>query len=177
MKKYYTDYVSNFKVKDNKKEAEELEYSGDYYEFILSYNEYQKMRIIILLTVIITASIFILVGFLNNSGSFCIYVLLPYICILLPLTYLIRSYIRIPKEKKKMEYAIYDKCYIRVKFSLVGLITASLTTVIGNFIFIVRNVNHIIFMKEVSFCIANILIVILSILLLIYHNRIVCEKQ
>jgi uncharacterized membrane protein len=177
VKKYLEDYVPDTKVIDKGKLINEVKYMGDYYEYRLSSAEYKKMRIIILIALVITTFIFAATGFLNNSGSRCIYVLLPYICMFLPLTYLFRSYIRIPKELQRMEYAIYDKCYNRVKFSLVGIIAASITTVMGDIIFIIRNARDIALMKEVSFCIANIVIVVISILLLKYHNRIVCEKQ
>jgi hypothetical protein len=177
VKKYSKDYIVDSQKIYKGNKLDEIQYTGDYYVFQLNTVEYKKMRIIILEYLIFLTVLYVTGGMLNNSGSFCVYVLLPYICIILPLSYLGRSYIRIPKEIKKMEYVIYDKCYNRVKFSIVGIITASITTVIGDVIFILRNMMNIIILKEVIFCIINVCIVVTSILLLQYHNRIVCEKQ
>ncbi len=176
MKRYITDYVQDFKEKSNGKVMQEVKYAGDYYEYSLTVTEYNKMRKVILIALVMSTVSYLPAGFLNNSGSFCFYVLLPYITIILPLTYLLRAYIRIPRELQKMEFAIYDKSYNRVKFSLVGIIATSLTTVIGDFIFIIRNFAEIAIIKEVVFCATITVMGIIAILLLRYHNRIVCNK-
>lgn len=176
MKKYIQDYVPDSKVKDNGKIIQEVKYAGDYYEYSLSAIEYQRMRRVILIALVMITVIYLPAGFLNNSGSFCFYVLLPYITIFLPLTYLLRAYIRTPRELQRMEFAIYDKSYLRVKFSLVGIIATSLATVVGDIVFIVRNVSEIALVKEVVFCIGIIVILVIAILVLRYHNRIVCDK-
>jgi hypothetical protein len=95
----------------------------------------------------------------------------------LPLVYLLRAYYRIPREVQKIEYAIYDKSYLRLKNSVVGMIATSITTALGDIIFIIRNASEIALSKEIIFFIANIMIAVISILLLRYHNRIVCDKQ
>lgn len=166
MNKYRKDY----------KGINEISYTGDYYEFHLTDAEYKKMRSLIFASMIVFVLIFAAAGFLNNRGSFCIYVLLPYLCIFLPLTFLIRGYIRIPKQSQPMEYAIYDKCYNRVKFSFVGIMMASMAAGIGDVVFIIKNAQEINLIKEGSFCIANIAIAGISIFLLRYHNRIVCGR-
>lgn len=163
-------------IKDYVPASNHVNYTGDYYEFHLSDEAYHTMRIIILLGLTAISFLFVVTGFLNNRGSFCIYVLIPYLCILLPLTFLIRGYLRIPQKPQSMEYAIYDKCYNRIKFSLVGLILASITTILGDCLFILRNASEILLMKEMIFCVSSIAIAVISILLLRYHNRIVCEK-
>lgn len=166
MNKYRKDY----------KVINEISYTGDYYKFQLTDAEYKKMRMVIFAAIIVQTLIFAAAGFLNNKGSFCIYVLFPYLCIFLPLTFLIRGYIRIPKQSQPMEYAIYDKCYNRVKFSIVGIMIASTATGIGDVVFIIKYALEIDLIKEGSFCIANILIAGISVFLLRYHNRIVCGR-
>ncbi|WP_124065930.1 hypothetical protein [Clostridium sp. E02] len=166
MNKYRKDY----------KGIDEICYIGDYYKFHLTNAEYKKMRIVIFAAIIALVLIFAAAGFLNNKGSFCIYVLFPYLCIFLPLTFLIRGYRRIPKQSQPMEYAIYDKCYNRVKFSIVGIMMASMAAGIGDVVFLIKYAQEIDLIKEGSFCIANILIAGISIFLLRYHNRIVCGR-
>lgn len=177
MKKYYKDYSTDAKESANGKVTDKVKYTGDYYKYQLSNSEYNRMRMAILLVLVAFIIIYVGLGFLNNSGSRCFYVLFPYICMFLPLVYLLRSYYRIPREVQKIEYAIYDKSYLRLKYSVVGMIATSITTVVGDIIFIIRNTNEIILSKEIIFCIANIMIAVISVLLLRYHNRIVCDKQ
>lgn len=135
------------------------------------------MKKVILTCALVIGILFFLAGLLNNNGSFCFYVMLPYLCILLGLIYLCFGYFSIPKTLQKMEYALYDKSYLKVKFSIVGLIAASITVVIGDTVFIIRNANAINLLKEMSFLSLNLIIAVISILTLVYHNRIVCEKS
>lgn len=176
-KKYYKDYVSDSKAEDKGKTADELKYTGDYYEYRLSNTDYKRMRTIIRISVAIFIVIYVALGFLNNNGSRCFYVLMPFICMFLPLTYLLRSYLRIPKELQRIEYAIYDKSYLRLKYSVVGMIGTSITTVLGDIVYIIRNASEIVMPREILFVMSNIMIVVISIILLQYHNRIVCDKQ
>lgn len=166
MNKYRKDYVV----------MNEISYTGDYYKFHLTDAEYKRMRKVIFTAIIIQTLLFVAAGFLNNRGSFCFYVLFPYLCIFLPLTFLIRGYLRIPKQLQPMEYAIYDKCYNRVKFSIVGILIASMAAGIGDVVFIIKYVLEIDLIKESCFCIANIAIAGISVFLLGYHNRIVCGR-
>jgi c-di-AMP phosphodiesterase-like protein len=177
VKKYYKDYSTDAKETNNGKVTDEVKYTGDYYKYQLSNSEYKRMRTTILLVLVAFIILYVGLGFLNNSGSRCFYVLLPYICMFLPLVYLLRAYYRIPREVQKIEYAIYDKSYLRLKNSVVGMIATSITTALGDIIFIIRNASEIALSKEIIFFIANIMIAVISILLLRYHNRIVCDKQ
>jgi hypothetical protein len=176
VQKYYKDYVSDEKITKAGKVVKEMKYTGDYYEYHLSAKEYKQMRKVMLSCILTNVILFVLIGLLNNSGSFCFYVLLPYLCILLGVIYLCFGYFHIPKSLQKMEFAIYDKSYLKVKFSIVGLVAASTTTVIGDAVFILRNVNEIDLWKEILFWSLSLLITIISTLTLIYHNRIVCKK-
>lgn len=175
MRKYYKDYESE-EVTTNGKIENKVRYNGDYYEYHLSIKEYQKLRKIVLATIVAGMALFFLAGVQNNPGSFCFYVLLPYICILLGLIYLVFGYFSMPRKLQKMEFATYDKSFLKLKFSLVGMVAASSTSVIGDIVFMIRNAKDIVMGKEVIFLILNVLLLILSVITLIYHNRIVCEK-
>lgn len=175
-KRYLKDYISDSKITKNGRIANEVKYIGDYYEFQLEEKEYKKMRLILLGSTLLIFVLFLLAGLLNGDGSFKFYILMPYICIFLPLLFLLQGYLSTPRKRKQMEYAVYDRSYLKVKFSLVGLIAASSVTVLGDIVFIFREIKQINLTYEISFCILNLAIVIISIATLIYHNRIVCEK-
>ncbi|PXV96109.1 hypothetical protein C8E03_101742 [Lachnotalea glycerini] len=177
MKKYYKDYTADLKVTDDGKIVRKVKYVGDYYEYRLDEKEYRKMRGILFGTVILDLILFVLAGLLNSDGSFQFYILLPYMFSLLPMIFLLWGYISIPKKKKIMEYSIYDKSFLRVKFSLVGILAAGTVTTLSDIIYIVSSKNKIHLLNEIGFCIFNLIIVILSMTVLFYHNCIVCNKR
>lgn len=176
MQKYYKDYVSEEKITQDGKVVTEVTYRGDYYEYHISKEEYKNLRKKILFTTIIISILFFLAGLINNKGSFSLYVVLPYLCILPGLFYLIFGYIRMPKKLQKLSYAIYDQSYLKIKFALVGTIAASITTLVGDTVFIAKSVNEIGLVREIGFWLIHLMIAIVTSIMLKCHNRIVCEK-
>lgn len=176
MQKYYKDYVSEEKITQDGKVVTEVTYRGDYYEYHLSKEEYRNLRKRIVLTTVVIGILFLLAGSINNNGSFSLYVVLPYLCLLPGLFYLIFGFIRMPRKLEKINYAIYDQSYLKVKFALVGIIAASITTLVGDTIFIINNYKEIGLVRELGFWLIHLVIALVSIVLLRYHNRIVCEK-
>lgn len=176
MQKYYKDYVSEEKITQDGKVVTEVTYRGDYYEYHLSKEEYRNLRKRIVLTTVVIGILFFLAGSINNNGSFSLYVVLPYLCLLPGLFYLIFGFIRMPRKLEKINYAIYDQSYLKVKFALVGIIAASITTLVGDTIFIINNYKEIGLVRELGFWLIHLVIALVSIVLLRYHNRIVCEK-
>lgn len=176
MQKYYKDYVSEEKITQDGKVVTEIIYRGDYYEYHLSKEEYKNLRKKILFTTLTIVLLFILAGSINNKGSFSLYVVLPYLCILPGLFYLIFGYIRMPKKLQKLNYSFYDQSYLKIKFALVGIIAASITTLVGDSVFLIKNLNEIGLASEIGFWLIHFMTAIVSGFMLRYHNRIVCEK-
>lgn len=176
MQKYYKDYVLEEKITQDGKVVTEVTYRGDYYEYHLSKEEYKNLRKKILLTTLAIGVLFLFAGTINNKGSFSLYVVLPYLCVLPGLFYLIFGSIRMPKKLEKLNYAIYDQSYLKIKFALVGIIAASITTLVGDTIFIINNFKEIGLARELGFWLIHLMIAIVSSIMLKYHNRIVCEK-
>lgn len=176
MQKYYKDYVAEEKKTQDGKVVTKITYRGDYYEYHLSNEEYKNLRKKILFTTLTIGILFFLAGFINNKGSFSLYVVLPYLCILPGLFYLVFGYIRMPQKLQQLNYAIYDQSYLKIKFALVGTIAASITTLVGDSVFIIKKLNEIELAREIGFWLIHLIIAIVSSLMLRYHNRIVCEK-
>lgn len=176
MKKYYKDYVSEPKPDKNGKVKKSVTYVGDYYEYQLTQENYQKFRNIVLATAVIHSILYLIAGLLNNDGSRCFYVLISYVGMLLPTIYFWTAVFGMKRLPEKMEFVTYDKTICRLKRTSTAILVMAVLTILGDGIFIVQKAGSIQIEKELFFLILNIVIGVFISVYINYQSRICCDK-
>ena len=142
-KKYVEDYQLFLDKTKSGKVKEKLEYTGKYYWFSLDDKQMLRFKIIFGSIIILELALFILMGVINNDGSRILYVLLPYVCGIMPFYYLISAFFSMPVKPVEMEFVQYDTSYVRSKKSAVGIMVCMALAGFGDIIFVVRNMAKI----------------------------------
>lgn len=160
--KYSKDYETHEETQ-GEKTKKTLVYKGKYYKFDLSKEELKKMKIIYSIFCGLTVLSFLIVGAQNTEGSRKFYIILPYIFTFLPIFYEIMGTIKLVTNKPKMTLVEYDTSVKRIRRSSIGILILSLSSSIGEIVFLIANkitdirslefrfLSGILFMSLISF--------------------------
>ena len=181
MKKYKLDYRVETELHENKKPTKQIIYTGTYYYFsILEAEKKKTIKKQFFLTITILC-FFLIGGMLNNGGSRMFYIVLPYICLFLPIVYLLMGVVNFITTPPKMEFGTYDKSIMRIKRTSKGIKWISSYVFIGNCIFLISQGKDLDWFSESTFLFINAMMFIQSFLLNKEINSIdktiIVEKQ
>lgn len=160
MKKYKLDYRVETEIQAKGKPIREIIYMGDYYSLAISDEERKKTIKVQSFLVGIMVMFFILGGLINNDASWEFYVMLPYICLFLPIAYLIMGLVGVMKIPHKMENATYDQSIARVVKTSKIVKWISSYVVIADVLFMLINRQSIAWLREIVFlCIVAVIFI------------------
>lgn len=171
-KKYVEDYKLFLDKTSEGKVKEKLEYTGKYYWFNLDNKQMLRFKILFGSILMVELTLFILMGVINNDGSRILYVLLPYVCGIMPFYYLISAFFAMPGKQMDMEYVQYDTSYVRSKKSAVGIMVCMALAGMGDIIFVVRNMAEIEIKKEFVFFLLSFLIFLLNFIFIKFETKV-----
>lgn len=171
-------FVRDYKRKDGENQ---FSYVGDYYIFCMEKTEKKRRSIFQVLFAVLQMILLVVAGLLNSPGSYKIYIVLPYLCMILPLIYYIMGAVRFARIPEKMEKHQYEETLLRMMKSVLAVFFLSVFTVGADGIFLMRNRDKMEVMPEALFLGIMIFLAVMDYTALRYHNqmqkRIVVEKQ
>ena len=173
--KYSKDYESQI-IKQGNKTKTNLVYKGNYYSYNLSEKKYQRLKWSYLFFDLLFLATFIFIGCLNTIGSRQIYIILPYLFTFLPIFYEIMGTITLMKTKAKLTYVEYDTSVLRIKRSTIGILVFSVSSAIGEVIFLVLNRNSNISNLEYMFLSGVLFMSVSSFLFLQLQSKYKCSE-
>lgn len=135
MKKYKKHYEMQAEVKENGKIDHKIVYKGQYYCYQCDEMRLKNMKRIFVGILGILSVILVGMGLINNPGSRRFEITIPYVCCYLPLVYAWLGLFRIIIAPKRMSYVDYDKGYVRLRKSTVGLFVFSVLIMVGELLF------------------------------------------
>lgn len=160
MKKYKIDYRVETEIQAKGKPIQEIIYIGDYYNLEISDDDYKKTKKIQSFFVLLIVAFYILGGLVNNDGSWEFYVMLPYVCLFLPIAYLIMGFIGIINMPSIMERATYDQSVDRMVKTSKIVKWISSYVLIADLLFMLINIQNIAWIREIVFlCIVFVLFI------------------
>lgn len=170
-------------VQDYKRKAgeEKFSYVGDYYIFYMEEAEKKRRAVFQVLFATLQLVLLVVAGLLNSPGSYKVYIVLPYLCMILPLIYYIMGAVGFARIPEKMEKHQYEVTMFRMMKSILAIFFLCVFTVCADGIFLMNNKNEIDAMTEILFWGIMIVLAVMDYVALVYHNRlqkrVVVEKQ
>lgn len=162
--RYSSDYEvleTEHQGKKKIKYKTELVYKGKYYIVETKQDLAKKLQVIQMISMLLIACIYGFLGFLNHGGSHVIYVSLPYIIIFLPIYYGIMGSVKYLNVSNRMTTMEYERSVIRLKKSSLLILIFSITTCIGQSIYLIRNGKKASNQLELLFLLGMIFIIFL----------------
>lgn len=160
-------------VKDYKKTEGEQPYTyvGDYYIFSMEEKEKKKHSLYQILFAVLQLLLLVAAGLLNSPGSYKVYIVLPYLCMVLPLFYYIMGSAGMAKVPQRMEGQQHEKTLFRCFKSIVALFLLSVLTVCVDAVFFFKNRKEIGNMPEGLFLGIMLLMAVMNYAALVYQHR------
>lgn len=160
-------------VQDYKRKLGEdkFSYEGDYYIFHIEETEKKKRCAVQIIFVVVQMILIVAAGLLNSPGSYKAYIVLPYLCMILPLIYYMMGavgFIRIPERMEKHQY---EATIFRMMKSIVAVFFLCVFTVVADGVFLIRNKDTIDAVSEGIFLVVMVVLAIMDYAALIYHNK------
>lgn len=161
-------FVRDYKRKDGKNQ---FIYVGDYYIFSMKDAEKKKRCIFQLLFSVLQLILLVAAGFLNSPGSYKAYIVLPYLCMMLPLIYYMTGSVGFAGAPEKMEKLQYERTLFRMLKSAVAEFFLSILVVCADAIFFIRNRKEIGIMPEGLFLGIMLILAVMSYRAVVYHHQ------
>lgn len=163
-KKFVQDYK-------RKEQGQQFVYVGDYYILSMEEAEKKKRSVFQILFAAVQLMLLVAAGFLNSPGSYKVYIVLPYLCMILPLLYYIIGAFGFARIPEKMEKIQYEKSIFRMLKSAVAVFFLNIFTVCTDAVFFLSKRNEIEAMPEGLFLGIMILLAGMNYVALRYHHR------
>lgn len=171
-------FIQDYRKKDGK---ELFEYVGDYYIFKMDKAEKRKHTIYHILYAVLHLLLLLAAGFLNSPGSYKIYIVLPYLCMVLPLLYYLMGAAAFAKAPEKMEREQYEKSLFRMMKSVIAVFFLSIFIIGMDGIFLVTFQEEAGKRAETIFFGIMFVLAVMNYFALVYHNKqqkqVMIEKQ
>lgn len=170
-RRFVKDYVSNQEGK------ERFRYVGNYYIFSMEQDRRNKRCVQQLIFALVQLILIVTAGFLNSPGSYKLYIVLPYLSMILPLLYYVMGSISFRKAPTRMQRHEYDVSIFRLMKSVLGLFFLSFFTMVGDTVFLVLEADVVQQKAEIVFYIIMIILMIMNYIALLAHNRMMKQVQ
>lgn len=171
-------FVQDYKRKDGENQ---FSYVGDYYIFCMGKNEKRRRSILQVVFAVLQMVLLVAAGLLNSPGSYKIYIVLPYLCMILPLIYYIMGAVGFAHIPEKMEKHQYEVTLLRMMKSVLAIFFLCILTVGVDGIFLIKNKDKIGAIPESLFLGIMMVLAVMDYAALRYHNRmqkrVLVEKQ
>ena len=170
-KKFVKDYVSNPEGK------ERFRYTGDYYIFQMEEGQRKQRVLIQCLAAAAEAVLLLAAGMLNSPGSYQIYIVIPYICMILPVLYYLAGSIKLLKVPCRMERYQYEESLLRMMKAVIAGFFLSILTLLGDGVFLTFGQEDINKKTETLFFLLMVALAVINYMGLLYHNRMMKQVQ
>lgn len=171
-------FVQDYKRKDGENQ---FSYVGDYYIFCMEETEKRRRSVFQIVFALVQMFFLVVAGLLNSPGSYKVYIVLPYLCMILPLIYYIMGAVGFSRIPERMEKHQYEVTLLRMMKSVLAIFFLCIFTVGADGIFLIKNKDEIGAIPEALFFGIMIVLAVMDYAALIYHNRmqkgVVVEKQ
>lgn len=177
MKKYKKHYEVQSEINEKGKIAHNLVYKGEYYQYNLKEPVLRKMKLLYGVILGLLSVILVGMGLMNNPGSRRLEVTIPYVACYLPLVYAWLGAYRIMVSPRRMSYVDYDKGYMRLKKSSIGLFVFSVLTLFGEFVFWLLEKDEFSLHSEWLFLIGGLFFALILLAFLQIQRRFPCISE
>lgn len=133
-KKYLNDYTLDIKTDEDGKVANEYVYTADYYSFDLKEEETKSLRTHLLLYIVGITIAFLVPLFIYSTLSRVVYVILPYVLLLIPIYLLIQAITFLYRNNGLLKREERDKSFDRLKGIPIFTFFLLLLTIIGQIV-------------------------------------------
>ena len=159
------------------KYKKEIVYTGEYYTFNLSAKEKLRFQWISTVVYAFLSVVFGAIGVLNNDGSRMFYVVMPYVFLFLPLFYGWMGIFRLFTLNQPMTRIECDHSVERMKKSTLGILVMSITSGLGEIIYLFTHKNIENVRKEIFFLSGILFLTFSSLLVFQVQKKIVVKKE
>lgn len=154
----------------------EYKYTGAYYRFDLPAEKIGTMKLLYSAMALLTAILFIAAGFINNQGSRVIYVVLPYVALLLPIGFMLWDVAQIVLLKGDMTQKQYDCSVVQLRTVATASAILSFLASIGDIVYMAVSAGGEHLGKEILFLILVMLVGILNMIFISIQKNYICKK-
>lgn len=160
-------------VQDYKRRSGEdkFSYEGDYYIFYMEETDKKKRSVIQLVFAVLQMVLIVIAGLLNSPGSYKVYIVLPYLCMILPLIYYTMGAVGFFRIPERMEKHQYEMTIFRMMKSILAIFFLCIFTVGADGIFLIRNKENAATLSEGIFLAIMIVLAVMDYVALVYHNK------
>lgn len=156
-------------------------YTGEYYLLQIDSAERGKRSGFHILFAVVQIVLLIIAGTLNSPGSYQFAIVLPYMCILLPMLYYLLGSFRFLKAPVRMERKIYQESVIRMFRSVAAAFFLNFFVVAADGVFLLQQIEKSNAGAELIFFGIMLGLAAANYAALIYHSRmkkmVTAEKQ
>lgn len=176
-KKYKDDYTFKKIQKEDGSIGEQIVYQGSLYLNDLSPVFKKRLTVSGFTVSFLTMGMFFVSGFLDNGGSRCLYVMLPYICIFLPAVYFILSAFGVWQAPAQLTREQFDKSFGRMQRMPKIIAVLSVLSVLCDGVFILLNQENIFWENELPFSFFLLVTAVMNLFFLKFNkNSFECIK-
>ena len=143
-------YKEEYEVRENGRKKDVI-YIGEYYSIQADDLKIQRLRLLYGITMLCLIVLFLIGGLLNNDGSRIFYVIVPYVCSIIPLFYMGLATVQFLRIHSEIQHIFYDLSVIRLKKTGAALIAFSVMTLIGDLIYFFTQFSQINLGMEIVF--------------------------
>jgi hypothetical protein len=115
--KYAQDYEIVTQQDTRGRSSTKLQYHGKYYEVFFERGNIRHFRITSIIVLLIALVLHVGAGFINNPGMRHIFLMIPYVAILLPLYYLAAGILALPKSPSPYRRDQINLSFMRIRAS------------------------------------------------------------
>lgn len=151
-------------------------YTGEYYRFDMPGEKVRRMKWIYSALALSSVILFMIAGFINNQGSRVIYVVLPYVVLMLPIAFMLWDVMQIVLLKNDMTQKQYDKSVGQLKRVTVGAAGLSFIASAGDIVYMVSGISQEHLGREILFLFLVMLLGVLNIIFISMQKKFICKK-
>lgn len=158
--RYKEQYRQNPHLNRKGRIVDDCTYEGDYYRLELQKEDRKKAVVLNIIVSIGMMVLFVLAGLVNNEGTRKVYIVLPYICIFMPLFYMFIGACSFAGVPERMQFAHYDRSLCRSRRSCIGAMVLAAIVFLLDLIYTIANHSTVVMGREILFlaCMAGLLL-------------------
>lgn len=151
-------------------------YTGQYYSTLLPEDRLNRYKAAFKSISMIAVLVYVGMGFVNNSGSRVIYVILPYAVLFLPVSFMLITSMSFGKTKERLTVPEYEKTFVRMKTAGMGALILAVAGAAGVMVFILTGKGSTPGL-EILYLTGYIVIAFLAFLCVQIHGKVSFTKE
>lgn len=150
--KYKSEYKASTRLTSGGKMVQDYYYIGEYYCLPLNEQQKKKAKVSNLLFGLAMLLLTLTAGMMNPDSSRTLWIVLPYMCILLPCAYMLLGVWNFWDAPVRMEHSVYNASVVRMQRSCWGVIIVAFINIVLDIAFILVYNSEINIIKESLYC-------------------------